>query len=133
MSCIQSIHYDMEGLIEQANEIQESLSRTYGVPEELDEADLQAGSSCFGSSQAVVFVLNSSLVISYAELDALGDELANEESEIPSYLREDTTQLPDFIDEAPSTNPATSEVRFKPFFHLLKDLDADIQPHLHRR
>ena len=40
---IESIHYDMEDLIESANEIQESMSRTYGVPEELDEADLQAG------------------------------------------------------------------------------------------
>jgi charged multivesicular body protein 5 len=35
----------MEDMIEQANEIQESLSRTYGVPEEVDEADLQAGAS----------------------------------------------------------------------------------------
>lgn len=40
---IESIHYDMEDLIESANEIQESMSRTYGVPEDLDEADLQAG------------------------------------------------------------------------------------------
>jgi len=40
---IQSIHYDMEDLIEQANEIQESLGRSYGVPDEVDEADLQAG------------------------------------------------------------------------------------------
>lgn len=39
----QSIHYDMEDLIEQANEIQESLGRSYGVPDEVDEADLQAG------------------------------------------------------------------------------------------
>jgi charged multivesicular body protein 5 len=39
----QSIHYDMEDLIDQANEIQESLGRSYGVPEEIDEADLQAG------------------------------------------------------------------------------------------
>ncbi len=33
----------MEDLIEQANEIQESLGRSYGVPDEVDEADLQAG------------------------------------------------------------------------------------------
>lgn len=39
----QSIHYDMEDLMEQANEVQESMSRTYGVPEEVDEADLEAG------------------------------------------------------------------------------------------
>lgn len=40
---IEDLQYEMEDLIESANEIQESMSRTYGVPEELDEADLQAG------------------------------------------------------------------------------------------
>lgn len=39
----QNIHYDMEDLLEQANEIQESLGRSYAVPDELDEADLEAG------------------------------------------------------------------------------------------
>ena len=33
----------MEELLEQANEIQESLGRSYAVPDELDEADLEAG------------------------------------------------------------------------------------------
>lgn len=33
----------MEDLLEQANEIQESLGRSYAVPDEIDEADLQAG------------------------------------------------------------------------------------------
>ena len=33
----------MEDLLEQANEIQESLGRSYAVPDELDEADLEAG------------------------------------------------------------------------------------------
>ncbi|KAJ9121747.1 hypothetical protein QFC22_002368 [Naganishia vaughanmartiniae] len=72
---IESIHYDMEDLIEQANEIQETMGRTYGVPDEVDEADLEA------------------------ELQALGDDLLEEE-EMPSYLK-DTTALPDFVDEAP--------------------------------
>lgn len=40
---LQQMHYDMEDLIEQANEVQESMSRTYGVPDEVDEADLEAG------------------------------------------------------------------------------------------
>ena len=31
--------------MEQANEIQESLGRSYAVPDELDEADLEAGIS----------------------------------------------------------------------------------------
>jgi charged multivesicular body protein 5 len=33
----------MENLFEQANDIQESLGRTYGVPEDIDEDDLEAG------------------------------------------------------------------------------------------
>jgi charged multivesicular body protein 5 len=52
MMVFQSIHYDMEDLIEQANEIQESLSRTYGVPDEVDEADLQAGERATSGSSS---------------------------------------------------------------------------------
>ncbi|WVW79294.1 hypothetical protein I302_101261 [Kwoniella bestiolae CBS 10118] len=88
---IESIHYDMEDLIEQANDIQESLGRSYGVPDEVDEADLQA------------------------ELDALGleDEPIGE-NETPSYLQ-DSTALPDFVDSAPveelgQANTPTAEV-----------------------
>lgn len=40
---IESMHMDMEDLLEQANEVQESLGRSYAVPDEIDEADLQAG------------------------------------------------------------------------------------------
>ena len=41
--CLQAVHYDMEDLLEQANEIQDALGRSYAVPDEIDEADLQAG------------------------------------------------------------------------------------------
>jgi len=70
---IEDIHYEMEDLIEQANEIQETLSRSYAVPDEMDEADLEA------------------------ELDALALE---EEEEGPSYLA-DLNKAPDFVDEPP--------------------------------
>jgi charged multivesicular body protein 5 len=40
---IEQMHDEMEDLIELGNEIGESLSRSYGVPEEVDEMDLQAG------------------------------------------------------------------------------------------
>jgi len=40
---IESMHYDMEDMLEQANEVQEILGRSYTVPDEVDEADLQAG------------------------------------------------------------------------------------------
>jgi charged multivesicular body protein 5 len=44
------MHYDMEELLEQANEIQESLGRSYAVPDEIDEADLEAGTYTYGFS-----------------------------------------------------------------------------------
>ncbi|EPQ59091.1 hypothetical protein GLOTRDRAFT_103160 [Gloeophyllum trabeum ATCC 11539] len=70
---IENMHYDMEDLLEQANEIQETLGRSYAVPEEIDEADLEA------------------------ELDALALE---EDEESTSYLA-DLNKAPDFVDEAP--------------------------------
>ncbi|KAM5535515.1 hypothetical protein V8D89_010852 [Ganoderma adspersum] len=78
---IESVHFDMEDLLEQANEIQETLGRSYAVPDELDEADLQA------------------------ELDALELEV---EDEGPSYLT-DLNKVPDFVDEAPVEVPETPE------------------------
>ncbi|KAM0788649.1 hypothetical protein ACM66B_002751 [Microbotryomycetes sp. NB124-2] len=82
---IEQMHFEMEDLIESANEVQESMSRTYGVPDEVDEADLEA------------------------ELDALADDFEEEEG-IPSYLQQDaTTELPDFVDEAPVVQEAPKE------------------------
>jgi len=37
----------MEELLEQANEVQETLSRSYAVPDEIDEVDLAAGAPSF--------------------------------------------------------------------------------------
>lgn len=77
---IDSIQFEMEDLIERANEVQESMSRTYGVPDELDEEALEQ------------------------ELEELS--LAEEDEAIPSYLRDDAhSELPDFVDEAPSAEP----------------------------
>ncbi|KAJ3560436.1 hypothetical protein NP233_g10841 [Leucocoprinus birnbaumii] len=70
---IESIQFDMEDLLEQANEVQEMLGRSYAVPDELDEADLEA------------------------ELEALA--LEPEEEEV-SYLS-DLNKVPDFVDEPP--------------------------------
>ena len=33
----------MEDLMEMANEVQETMGRTYGLPDDLDEDDLEAG------------------------------------------------------------------------------------------
>ncbi|KAJ3126738.1 cell division control protein [Nowakowskiella sp. JEL0407] len=69
---IESMQDEMEDLLEQANEIQESIGRTYGLPDDVDEADLEA------------------------ELDALGDELLMEEEGEPSYLSDalDAPEIP---------------------------------------
>ena len=56
----------MEDLLEQANEIQESLGRSYAVPDELDEADLEAGKSNTVSAMTLSTKLaqNSMLLLS---------------------------------------------------------------------
>lgn len=80
---IENMHYELEDLVEQANEIQESLARSYAVPDVIDEADLEA------------------------ELDALQLE---EDEEGGSYLA-DLNKVPDFVDEPPvkQTEPAVKE------------------------
>ncbi|KAI8843992.1 Snf7-domain-containing protein [Chytriomyces cf. hyalinus JEL632] len=67
---VEALQDEMEDLMEQANEIQETLGRSYGLPEGIDDDDLEA------------------------ELDALADDLYEEEEEIPSYLQDDVPELP---------------------------------------
>lgn len=68
---IDKVQDEMEDLMEQANEIQEALGRSYGTPDDIDEADLEA------------------------ELDALESEGMFEDAS-PSYLEESTA--PTYID-----------------------------------
>lgn len=95
---LQNIHYDMEDLLEQANEIQESLGRSYSVPDEIDEADLEAGKRSFSLALEIP---DQQLAL---ELDALQ---LDEEDEGASYLA-DISKVPDFVDEPPME---MSEVR----------------------
>jgi len=61
---VENLYDEMEDLYETSNEIQEVLSRSYGMPDELDEADLED------------------------ELAALGDDLDwGEQETVPSYLQ----------------------------------------------
>lgn len=85
------MHYDMEDMLEQANEIQESLGRSYAVPDEIDEADLEAGKL---ENFLVPYELTH---ITLSELDALALE---GEEEGTSYLA-DLNKVPDFVDEPP--------------------------------
>ena len=71
---IEAMQDEMEDLLDQANEIQEALGRTYGLPEDIDEADLEA------------------------ELEALNDDYLEEE-EMPAYLEEPDIALPDVGDQ----------------------------------
>ncbi|KAG9294294.1 hypothetical protein G9A89_021653 [Geosiphon pyriformis] len=76
---IEKIQDDMEDLMEQANDIQETLGRTYSLPEDIDEDELEA------------------------ELDALGDEMLFNEEQEPSYLQETP------VAELPSTGQSELE------------------------
>jgi charged multivesicular body protein 5 len=76
---IEKLQDEMAELMELGNDIQESISRSYDVPEDVDEAELEA------------------------ELEALGEDVGadmNYEGSMPSYLSE-TAAPPTFVDEAP--------------------------------
>lgn len=91
------MQFELEDLVEQANEIQETLGRSYAVPDEIDEADLEAGTSfprLLPSTHSNQLIPTS---LYYIELDALALE---EEDEGTSYLA-DISKAPDFIDEPP--------------------------------
>lgn len=99
------MHYDMEDLLEQANEIQESMARSYAVPDEIDEAELQAGAY-------FIFLSLYSVVpdqYPFSELDALSDLDEGE----ASYLTE-VTAGPDFLDEAPHVPANEVSLSVKP-------------------
>ena len=84
---IEKLQDEMAELMDMGNDIQESISRSYDLPEEVDEAELDA------------------------ELEALGEEVelgeGLGESEMPGFLTEGAGP-PQFIDEAPELN-ATKE------------------------
>ncbi|KAG7130483.1 hypothetical protein HYQ46_009923 [Verticillium longisporum] len=73
----------MADLMDVGNDIQESLARSYDVPEDVDEAELDA------------------------ELEALGLEAELEPElgagAVPSFMQE---ELPDFVDEEPTSKEA---------------------------
>ena len=81
---IERMQDEMQDLMEAGNDIQEAMGRSYDVPEDVDEAELDA------------------------ELEALGEEAEREGmglgqgvGEIPSFMMDEG--LPNFVDEAPET------------------------------
>ena len=100
---LQKIQDEMEDMLEQANEIQEALGRSYGVPDSVDEADLEAG---------IASVDVAPLLKLWAELDALGDDLLQDEMEgEPSYLPEASESItaPDANASVPAESVETDE------------------------
>ncbi|KAK4152307.1 Snf7 family [Chaetomidium leptoderma] len=87
---IERLQDDMADLLDVGNEIQESLARSYDVPEDVDEAELDA------------------------ELEALGHEVELErefagggmEGALPSFMQD---EVPEFIDEAPAAGGKVKE------------------------
>jgi charged multivesicular body protein 5 len=77
---IERLQDEMADLMDMGNDIQDAISRSYDVPEEVDEAELDA------------------------ELEALGEEVAmdgiGEGEGMPAYLMEESG-VPSFIDEPP--------------------------------
>lgn len=81
---IERMQDEMADLMEMGNDIQESLGRSYDVPEDVDEAELDA------------------------ELEALGEEAQLEatfgtglgEGEMPGFM---VDEVPSFVDEPPQT------------------------------
>ncbi|KAK9457121.1 Snf7 family [Dipodascopsis uninucleata] len=75
---IESIQDEMEDLLDMSTDIQETMARSYALPDDISETELDA------------------------ELEALGEEVAFDTAEtegMPSYLMDDTGGLPQFVDE----------------------------------
>lgn len=77
----------MADLMELGNEISESMGRAYDIPDDVDEAELDA------------------------ELEALGEDMAFEQQAesaggIPSFMQD---EVPQFIDEPPEANKKVAE------------------------
>lgn len=79
---IDKMQDEMAELMDVGNDIQESISRSYDVPEEVDEAELDAELEALGEEQ---------------EFENLGVE---SEGNLPSFMQ-DEVNPPQFIDEAP--------------------------------
>lgn len=81
---IEKLQDEMADLMEIGNEIQDSISRSYDLPEDVDEAELDAELEALGE-----------------EVD-LGEGLGETGESMPAFLQE--AGPPQFIDEPPEKN-----------------------------
>lgn len=86
---IERIQDDMEDLLEQSSALQETMSRSYALPDDIDETELEA-------ELEALYVCSAT--------DLREEEPAEQEFEVPSYLQHATAApaQPDFVDELPS-------------------------------
>ena len=84
---IEKLQDEMADLMDMGNEIQESISRSYDIPEDVDEAELDAELEALGED---------------VELNGIGDTEG-----VPSFLEE--SRPPQFIDEPPEQDKAVKE------------------------
>jgi len=83
---IEDIQDDLEDMLEQSNEIQETLGRSYGVPEEIDDTELEA------------------------ELEMLGDDvLLDDDTSFLDDATKDIGEVPTDMPEAPPQMPSEGE------------------------
>ena len=100
---IDQVQDELEDLLEQANEVQETLGRSYAIGDEVDEDELEA------------------------ELAALGDELDFEEEGEPSYLQETPLNLPN----AATSEPI--DVRILILFAVVQTRKSDMNENRDRK
>ena len=81
---IERMQDEMQDLMEVGNEIQESMSRSYDVPEDVDEAELDAGARGAGWGRPPP--------------RAGGCAMAQGSGEVPGFLQD---EVPSFVDEPP--------------------------------
>lgn len=96
-------------MMEEASEVQEALSRSYGTPD-IDEDELEAGRWCICiSANENVIILSTAHWVGFfaSELDALGDELMLDDDS--SYLDEASSapSIPEGVPSDSKTNKVT--------------------------
>lgn len=88
---------ELEDMLEQANEVQEALGRSYGTPD-VDEDELEAGLAAIHYLRILIKIITFEIL----ELEALGDELA---------LDTDTSYLEDVsAPKVPTREPGAESV-----------------------
>ena len=96
----------MEDMLELANEVQETLGRAYGLPEDVDEDDLEAGMKIDASGVLHIHVFLFIISLVLLELDALGDDILMDKD--TSYL--DSATIPDPLNTVPQTTGGQTNV-----------------------